>query len=136
MKSAELTLGRTFCVTFEHGKDFFTELKEFCAVNNVKQGYIPFFIAGMSEVELVGTCEKIEDKNAPIWSSEIARLRQRITEEYEAAMRGLIGLASGSARHQFITRRMEQIGTYHATLQHLVGEQEASRLMAETLETL
>jgi len=68
MKSAELTLGRTFSVTFEHEKDFFTELKEFCAVNNVKQGYIPFFIAGMSEVELVGTCEKIEDKNAPIWS--------------------------------------------------------------------
>ena len=68
MKSAELVLGRTFSVTFEHGKDFFTELKEFCAVNHVKQGYIPFFIAGMSEVELVGTCEKIEDKNAPIWS--------------------------------------------------------------------
>ena len=136
MKSAELTLGRTFSVTFEHGKDFFTELKEFCAVNNVKQGYIPFFIAGMSEVELVGTCEKIEDKNAPIWSSEIARLRQRITEEYEAAMRGLSGFASGSARHQFITRRMEQIGTYHETLQHLVGEQEATRIMAETLEAL
>lgn len=68
MKSTELTLGRTFSVTFEHGKDFFTELKEFCMINNVKQGYIPFFIAGMSEVELVGTCEKVEDKNAPIWS--------------------------------------------------------------------
>ena len=68
MKSAELTLGRTFSVTFEHGKDFFTELNEFCAVNNVKQGYIRFFIAGMSEVELVGTCEKIEDRQAPIWS--------------------------------------------------------------------
>jgi hypothetical protein len=49
--------------------------------------------------------------------SEIARLRQRIAEEYEAAMRGLSGFASGSARH-------------------LVGEQEATRLMAETLETL
>jgi predicted DNA-binding protein with PD1-like motif len=67
MKSAELTLGRTFSVTFEHGKDFFTELKEFCEVNHVKQGYIPFFIAGMSEVELVGTCEKIENEKAPIW---------------------------------------------------------------------
>ena len=68
--------------------------------------------------------------------SEIARLRQRIAEEYEAATRGLSGLASGSARHQFITRRMEQIGTYHETLQHLVGEQEATRIMAETLEAL
>jgi predicted DNA-binding protein with PD1-like motif len=69
MKSAVLTVGRIFSVTFEHGKDFFSELQAFCAENGVKQGYIPFFIAGMSEVELVGTCEKIEDKNAPIWSN-------------------------------------------------------------------
>src|SRR5579859_8105501 len=68
MKSALLTVGRTFSITFEHGKDFFSELREFCTVNDVKQGYIPFFIAGMSEVDLVGTCEKVEDKNAPIWS--------------------------------------------------------------------
>lgn len=68
MKSAVLTVGRTFSVTFEHGKDFYSELQEFCAQNDVKQGYIPFFIAGMSEVELVGTCEKVEDQNAPIWS--------------------------------------------------------------------
>jgi predicted DNA-binding protein with PD1-like motif len=68
MKSAALTLGRTFSVTFDHGKDFFAELNEFCLINNVKQGYIPFFIAGLSEVELVGTCEQVEDKNAPIWS--------------------------------------------------------------------
>ena len=68
--------------------------------------------------------------------SEIARLQQRIAEEYEAARHGLTGLASGSARHHFITRRMEQMGTYQETLQRLVGEQEATRLMAETLETL
>jgi hypothetical protein len=68
--------------------------------------------------------------------SEIARLQQRIAEEYEAAMRGLTGFASGSAKHQFITRRMEQIGACHETLQHLVGEQEAIRMMAETLEAL
>jgi predicted DNA-binding protein with PD1-like motif len=72
MKSAELTLGRTFSVTFEHGKDFFSELREFCAANNVKQGYIPFFIAGMSEVELVGTCERVEDMNAPVWTKMYA----------------------------------------------------------------
>lgn len=68
MKSAELTVGRTFVVTFEHGKDFFAELREFCVANHLQQGYIPFFIAGMSEVELVGTCEKVEDPSAPIWS--------------------------------------------------------------------
>ena len=68
--------------------------------------------------------------------SEIARLRQRIAEEYEAAMRGLSGFACGSAKHQFITKRMERIGSYHETLQHLVGEREATRIVAETLETL
>jgi predicted DNA-binding protein with PD1-like motif len=68
MKCSELTLGRTFSVTFEHGKDFFTELEEFCEANKLKQGYIPFFIAGFSEVELVGTCERVEDENAPISS--------------------------------------------------------------------
>ncbi|HEY1247687.1 MAG TPA: DUF296 domain-containing protein [Nitrososphaera sp.] len=55
-------------MTFDHGKDFFSELNEFCLTNDVKQGYIPFFIAGLSEVALVGTCEQVEDKNAPIWS--------------------------------------------------------------------
>ena len=70
------------------------------------------------------------------YHSEIARLRQRIAEEYEAAARGLTGFASGSAKHQFITRRMERIDLYHETLQHLVGEQEATRIVAETLETL
>ncbi len=70
------------------------------------------------------------------YHSEIARLRQRIAEEYEAATHGLTGFASGSAKHQFITKRMERIGSYHETLQHLVGEQEATRIVAETLETL
>jgi predicted DNA-binding protein with PD1-like motif len=68
VKSAELTLGRTFSVTFEHGEDFFSALREFCAINGVIQGYIPFFIAGMHEIVIVGTCEKVEDRNAPIWS--------------------------------------------------------------------
>jgi len=74
--------------------------------------------------------------NTPENHSEIARLRQRIAEEYEAAMRGLSGLAYGTANHAFITSRMEQMGTYHETLQHLVGEQEATRMLAETLEAL
>jgi len=74
--------------------------------------------------------------NAHDHRSEIARLRQRIAEEYEAATRGLTGLATGFATHQFITQRMEHIGTYHEALQHLVGEQEAIRIVAETLEAV
>jgi len=52
------------------------------------------------------------------------------------ATRGLTGLATGFATHQFITQRMEHIGAYHEALQHLVGEQEAIRIVAETLEAV
>ena len=66
--------------------------------------------------------------------SEVARLMQRIAEEYEAAQRGLSGLCLGTAQHAFITARMEQIGTCHEALKGLVGEGEATRMLAETLE--
>ena len=68
MRSRELTLGRSFAVVFDHGDDFFTALTDFCQQNGVRQGYIPGFIAGFSEVQIVGTCDKLEDPNAPVWS--------------------------------------------------------------------
>lgn len=70
----------------------------------------------------------------PTCESEVARLRQRIRLEYEAAVRGLYGPAQGTAQHAFITKRMENIGTCHETLKGLVGEQEATRVLAEALE--
>src|SRR6266699_4239491 len=48
--------------------------------------------------------------------SEIACLRQRITNECLAAQRGLTGLASGTAMHQFITARLERMGASHQVL--------------------
>lgn len=68
MRGHELTLGRTFGVTFDHGEDFFTALSEFCRTHDVRQGYVPSFIAGFSEVEIVGTCDKLDDPAAPIWT--------------------------------------------------------------------
>ncbi|HEY2763770.1 MAG TPA: DUF296 domain-containing protein [Pseudonocardiaceae bacterium] len=68
MRSHALTLGRTFGVVFDHGDDFFTALAQFCRANQVRQGYIPGFIAAFSEVEIVGTCEKLDDPQAPVWS--------------------------------------------------------------------
>ena len=38
--------------------------------------------------------------------SDILRLRHCLTEEYEAARRGLTGLAQGTAIHAFINARM------------------------------
>ncbi|WP_194819780.1 PPC domain-containing DNA-binding protein [Nocardia sp. XZ_19_385] len=68
MRSHELTLGRSFGVVFDHGDDFYPALADFCRTNNLQQGYIPSFIAGFSEVDLVGTCDKLDNPEAPVWS--------------------------------------------------------------------
>lgn len=68
MRSRELTTGRTFGVVFDYGEDFFASLAEFCRSNGVRQGYIPMFLAAFAEAEVVGTCEKLADPNAPVWS--------------------------------------------------------------------
>jgi predicted DNA-binding protein with PD1-like motif len=68
LRATELTMGRTFAVHFDHGDDFYTALSEFCRTHQVRQGFIPMFIAGMRDVQLVGTCEKLENPDAPVWS--------------------------------------------------------------------
>lgn len=68
MRSRELTLGRSFGVTFDHGDDFLGALADFCHAQEVRQGYIPAFIAGFREVDLVGTCDRLDDPDAPVWS--------------------------------------------------------------------
>ena len=66
MRSHELTVGRTFGLSFDHGEDFFAALGEFCRANDVRQGYIPFFLAGFSAMRVVGTCEQLDDRVAPL----------------------------------------------------------------------
>ncbi len=67
--------------------------------------------------------------------SEVARIRQQIAEEYQAAQAGLTGLASGVSRHQFITARMERLGQSFEQLSELVGSrQEAMKEVVEALE--
>jgi predicted DNA-binding protein with PD1-like motif len=68
MRASELKTGRTFAVAFDHGDDFMTSLATFCQDNEVRQGYIPMFLAGFAEVDIVGTCEKLDDPQAPVWS--------------------------------------------------------------------
>lgn len=66
--------------------------------------------------------------------SEVARLMQQIALEHEAAQRGLTGTAYGTAKHAFITERMENIGRYHETLKQIVGEQEAIKMVVAVWE--
>ena len=54
--------------------------------------------------------------------SEVARLLSEIAAEYEAAQRGMSGLAYGISQHEFITARMENLGHLHSELQTIVGD--------------
>ena len=65
--------------------------------------------------------------------SEVARIRLQIQAEYEAAGQGLTGLASGTARHEFISRKMENVAGLHQELIALVGEHEATAIVATTI---
>ena len=67
--------------------------------------------------------------------SEVARILQQITQEYEAAQRGLSGIAYGTAQHRFITARLERMGELHNELHTLIGDQ-AIVMVAETLQIL
>jgi hypothetical protein len=64
--------------------------------------------------------------------SEVARLLSQISEEYEAAQRGVRGLACGVSKHAFIAARMEHMGRLHHELQSIVGDS-AIALIADTL---
>jgi hypothetical protein len=48
----------------------------------------------------------------------------------------LCGTASGTARHAFISGKMERIETCHRALCGLLGEQEATRVVMERIERL
>ncbi len=61
--------------------------------------------------------------------SEVARLRQQIEMQLVAMRQGLSGLSSGSARHAFITARMERIGAYQERLADQLGENAATLLV-------
>jgi hypothetical protein len=68
-------------------------------------------------------------------TSDIARILYTINQEYEASKNGLEGFSSGSARHDFISKRSENIGKQHETLSQIVGPEKAIALIADTIWT-
>jgi predicted DNA-binding protein with PD1-like motif len=68
MPAREVVVGRTLILTFEHGDDFFGTLQAACEEHGILQGYIPMFIAGFAAVDVVGTCEALDDPRAPVWN--------------------------------------------------------------------
>ena len=67
--------------------------------------------------------------------SEVASLLSQIAAEYEAAQRGLTGLAYGIAQHEFISARMETMGRLHSELRTIVGDS-AMALIVDALENV
>ena len=67
--------------------------------------------------------------------SQVAQIRQRIEEEYTAAWRALYAPAL-VAKHDFITKRMENVQHAHAQLQTIVGADEAIRLVVAILDSI
>ena len=64
--------------------------------------------------------------------SEVARILEQISLEYEAAYRSMHDFAAGAAKHQFIAARMESMGNLHSKLQEIVGDS-AIEMVAETI---
>ena len=56
----------------------------------------------------------------PANQSEVRRLLAQIDAEYEAAKRGLDGLAQGVSQHDFITQKMERVSELHSELSEVV----------------
>jgi hypothetical protein len=67
--------------------------------------------------------------------SDVAQILKQIDQEYQASKRGLEGLASGTARHDFIQQRTEKIGQCHEHLSELIGPEQAIALIANTIWT-
>ena len=64
--------------------------------------------------------------------SEVARILEQISLEYEAAHRIMYDYAAGAAKHQYISARMEKMGHLHSKLREIVGDS-AIEMVAETI---
>jgi hypothetical protein len=67
--------------------------------------------------------------------SEVTALLQRIDAEYTAACRGIDGLTSGTARHDFIVARMGNIEDARQQLISVIGdEHQAMTLIIQEID--
>lgn len=66
--------------------------------------------------------------------SEVARLLEQIRVEYEAAQRGLLGIAEGTARHSFISASYDRMGLLGEKVEELAGHDVAWTLIGQQLD--
>ena len=65
--------------------------------------------------------------------SEVARLKECLRLEAEAAFQGLYGYAE-VAKHDIIQHRLEKVGEFFVQLKVHIGEEEAASFMVDALE--
>ncbi len=63
--------------------------------------------------------------------SDVARLRWQIIQEMEAMRQVFDGYAAGSARHEFIHARMQNINGYQEHLAEYIGKNDAATTVCE-----
>lgn len=65
--------------------------------------------------------------------SEVARLKEQIELETQAAFYALYGTYEGTSKHEYITARMVRMGRLHDQLKTLIGE-EATTFIVSSLQ--
>jgi hypothetical protein len=63
--------------------------------------------------------------------SEVADLRRQIDLECQAMQHAMMGFAEGTARHAFITARMNGVGYYQQALAAHIGKEAAEKFVYE-----
>jgi hypothetical protein len=67
--------------------------------------------------------------------SDVARLLQLISLEYQSAQQGLYGLAAGTSKHDFITARVEAMERMRQRVIDLVGDEDkANKMVIDQLD--
>lgn len=66
--------------------------------------------------------------------SEVSHIRQQIAREHHMAEWARTGLIVGTAKHRFISRRMDAIGRQQEALASLIGEEASMQLVVALFE--
>ncbi len=74
----------------------------------------------------------MQEVRTDVHGSEVARLREQLDAECEAARQAMHGFAE-VAKHAIITARMENVGRIHEELRGKIGE-EADVLLVRAME--
>lgn len=69
----------------------------------------------------------------PPQRSDVAAMVEGIESQYYAAHSALHALSAGTARHQFITHRMERAGQISEELSTLIGKDAATPLIVDAM---